>query len=303
MSFKKLILLGISLLLVACNVDELYGRYRAYYVDADKDGLTDIYIKYYPPILIITGDIDIPITYDTAHADYFMKGYGVGVNYDEPVVWSGTTVNVSNAPEMKTLKIRSVGGDTTQFVIQALTENANSVMLTLDNLTGAINTHEEYEASNIAGHNISSAISTLTAQDVNGDGREELVITDKATSTAYTVYASDTGMFDEILPQEAEVVKKISQTWSGFVTAMKSNNTNAVSSYFASNSKADYQNTFNELNGQLATIVNSMKNFNQVLVNDDYSIFAVNRNIDGVEQLFFIEFTLDNNGDWKITSM
>jgi len=38
-------------------------------------------------------------------------------------------------------------------------------------------------------------------------------------------------------------------------------------------------------------------------INADYAEYAINRTIDGLDQVFLIYFIRDENGDWKLDSM
>jgi len=92
------------------------------------------------------------------------------------------------------LKLHSKGDTSTQYLIQAKDNSSNSVLLSYDGLW-TVSILEQYEYSQLSGQDISSANSILWNMDKNGDGRDEIFISEKQSNALDVAYAYDNGSY------------------------------------------------------------------------------------------------------------
>jgi len=279
------------------------SEYKAYLVDVDGDGLKDIYLKSPPEIIIIFSDPSFPIDINNDPV-FFLKANSPWGDYLPPSKWLGSKPSLLNALELNVIFGEiDTSPDTVELFIQSGVQGQSSVTVSFNGYVpqGYI---YEFQQSLIEGQDISSEISTVTLSDANGDGRDDLVIRHNATGEVTTIHANANGSFGE---QNSQIIsddeKTLNETWFGLQSALKSKNVSGALSYFTNRSKNKHSEVFNRLYNDLPDIVNSIRNFNQQQITQDYAVYSVNRTIDGIEYLFFINFKRDENHNWLIESM
>ena len=74
-------------------------------------------------------------------------------------------------------------------------------------------------------------------------------------------------------------------------------------SYFTNNAKERYRPVFEALQLDMIDILNSWSPLQKSEITSEYAEFAVNRKINGVNNIFFIYFLRDGDEVWRIDTM
>ena len=166
------------------------------------------------------------------------------------------------------------------------------------------------------------SVATITkfAIDFDGDGRDDYS-TRKAPPTSvqntYTtpgLYKATLTLLDAngvttksdvsiLVETEAARDDMFNLLWDSMNTALVQRNVSGALSYLNTASQQRYASVFNELLPYMPAIVASYSRPQRVAVTGDILEYAVNRNIDGVDSIFFIYALLDADGVWRLDSM
>jgi hypothetical protein len=145
----------------------------------------------------------------------------------------------------------------------------------------------EAELSLIEGQNVSPEISSLALNDTNGDGSDDLTITNILTGSYFTLIANAAGTLGESVTNDKVDVRKV---WFGLQRALKQKDIASAIMYFSARRQENYTQIFSDLKKNLPSIVQEFHIFYRLQVSEEVAIFSINRNIDGVNQLFFYNF-------------
>ncbi len=95
----------------------------------------------------------------------------------------------------------------------------------------------------------------------------------------------------------------IRSVWLSMTGALASGDIDGALVYFQNGSKNKYRDIFQALSGDLPSIMGSFSSLQESELYSNYGEYAINRDIDGENRLFFIYFIRDGDGIWRIESM
>lgn len=155
--------------------------------------------------------------------------------------------------------------------------------------------------------------------DFNGDGIIDASISNRQASLSYRytepgIYqasftaTSNTGNVNQqaffiVAHDRDNIISEIRQTWANILAALTSSDVDLALNYAVPAAQANYRSVFKALQSDMGTIIGSFSELQIVSVHQDLVECAINRNIEGINRIFFIAFVKDNDGAWKIDSM
>jgi hypothetical protein len=91
--------------------------------------------------------------------------------------------------------------------------------------------------------------------------------------------------------------------WEGMKAALQSGDIETALGYFTPEAKEKYRYVFQALQPNLSTIVDSLQSIRLVEVQQDVVECFTNRIEDGILNAYFVYFSRDPNGLWKLSAM
>jgi hypothetical protein len=140
------------------------------------------------------------------------------------------------------------------------------------------------------------AITTVSNNYIAGTYQVGFIINDSSGARyeqTVTVVAQDPAQIDQTLRA----------AWSGFTSALASQDTAQALQYFNAQGQVKYGPAVTTLLPQMPQIVGTFSQPQLLSVTGGVGEYAVNRIIDGVNRLFLIYFVQDVDGVWRIDSM
>jgi hypothetical protein len=109
--------------------------------------------------------------------------------------------------------------------------------------------------------------------------------------------------FAVLLDDPAQLDQRLKAVWNGMNTALIVGDKATAMNYLSTGAQAIYGPVFDKLMPFMSDIVASFSTPQMGTVSSDLSEYAVTRSIDGVNNVFFLYFTKDGNGVWRLDSM
>ncbi len=106
-----------------------------------------------------------------------------------------------------------------------------------------------------------------------------------------------------VVQNEADIDHLLKNIWNDLMLSLSDQNNESAISHFGQKSKEKYALTFETLKSDLPQIVQSFSSLQNSEIHDYYAEYAINREIDSENMLFFIYFEKNSYGIWKIKSM
>lgn len=106
-----------------------------------------------------------------------------------------------------------------------------------------------------------------------------------------------------VVKDPAEIDMQLQSIWDGMNAALVAQNKSQALAYLNRSARRKYEPVFNALLPHFPSIVASYSALQNVSVTSSTGEYAVNRVIDGVDQIFFIYFLRDPDGVWRLDSM
>ena len=123
----------------------------------------------------------------------------------------------------------------------------------------------------------------------------------------FTITDSTGALFQQTVPIAVQDPVQIDQmlrtTWTGLTGALAAQNTAAALQSFNTQAQAKYGPVIGALLPDLPQIVASFSTPQMVSVSGEVVEYAINRTINGVNQVFLIYFLRDVDGVWRLDSM
>ena len=169
----------------------------------------------------------------------------------------------------------------------------------------------------IVSGNTGNPIQHISA-DFNGDGTTDYDSSNPNAPVAFTyttagVYQAKFTVIDTqasytqsvliIVSDEASLDALFHEMWNGMTDALASKDTNKALGYLNVQARQKYTPAFETLRPHLKKIVESYSSLQKVSISDEIGEYAINRNINGVNRIFFVYFLRDDSGVWYIDSM
>jgi chitodextrinase len=208
-----------------------------------------------------------------------------------------TLTTPNNQTATQTLSLSSTG----PALIEVLASPTHGVAplpvtFTINNRTG--NAIQSVQA-NYSGAGSFASVDPRTLSNsytASGIYQATFIITDSTGATyqqTVPISVQDTAQIDQMLQT----------AWWGFTTALAAGDTTQALQYFNTQAQQKFQSVFQTLATDLPQIVGSFSPPQLVSVTDQMGEYAINRTINGVEQIFFIYFIRDVDGVWRIDDM
>lgn len=106
-----------------------------------------------------------------------------------------------------------------------------------------------------------------------------------------------------VVKDPAEIDMQLQSIWDGMNAALVAQNKPQALTYLNRSARLKYEPVFHALLPHFPFIVSSYSALQNVFVSSSMGEYAVNRVIDGVDQIFFIYFLRDSDGVWRLDSM
>lgn len=155
--------------------------------------------------------------------------------------------------------------------------------------------------------------------DFDSDGSVDLGVTSPNLNMEYTyrtpgIYTarfvitdiqgnSDLSEVTVVVKDPAEMDKQFKSLWDGMNSALVAQDKPKALAYLNSSARIKYEPVFDALLPAFSAIVASYSALQSVSITSDTGEYAVNRVIDGIDQIFFIYFQRDPDGVWHLDSM
>jgi RHS repeat-associated protein len=190
-------LISLFILNQSVNATEINAaNYDIYIGDVNGDGKKDFYFKGKLAIIILHGDIATPIT---VVLNYDFVVYQSGSSYSAPALYSipqaTLAANIANGSfklaqaGVDYVSWKNAGTDQSNILLRGADKYAPAVMFTSFNTVVLPITAQTYSLAVYTG--ISDPNVRLTLQDINNDGRQDIVLEDLGSAAWKTGYISD----------------------------------------------------------------------------------------------------------------
>jgi hypothetical protein len=123
-----------------------------------------------------------------------------------------------------------------------------------------------------------------------------IVVTDSTGNLYEKTYAVE-------VEDEARLDSIFQAIWIAMNNALLAGDKPRALSYLTARAQATYGAVFDALLPDMAGIVGSFSGLQSSLVSSNVAEYAINREVDGVNRIFFIYFLLDADGLWRIDSL
>ncbi len=163
--------------------------YTAYLLDVDNDNIKDLYLKAKDRLVILGIDVNIPIIYQDSPS-LFIKGSSEG-SFGTPEVWSAA-VDISSASltDFNMLLGDFNGDGLKDILLQSKNVSTDNVIV----YGTTSNSFKNHSFSAIEGSYASADYSDVTIEDVNHDGRDDLIL-NKGHSNQRVALAQSNGQY------------------------------------------------------------------------------------------------------------
>jgi hypothetical protein len=101
----------------------------------------------------------------------------------------------------------------------------------------------------------------------------------------------------------AQIDQMLRSTWSGFANALASGNAANATQYFNAQAQTKYGPVLSAIQPKLPQIAASFTAPQMSTLSNDIGEYVVGRNVNGINQVFFIYFMRDADGVWRLDSM
>ncbi|MET0442489.1 MAG: Ig-like domain-containing protein [Casimicrobiaceae bacterium] len=198
------------------------------------------------------------------------------------------TIEVSSAPAPVAISVEPAQG----FAPLAVT-------ITVDAQSGASIARVEIDADGNGGFDgVLSAPPWQTAVTYLSTGTVNLVV--KATDTAGGIHAETVPI---VVADKAALDQRVRAVWTGMTSALAAGDTTSALTFLDPFARQRYAPVFSLLQPDLGTIVGTFSNLQGVSLTQDFGEYAVNRVIDGQNRIFFVYFSRNGDGVWRLGSM
>ena len=146
--------------------------YDVFYGDVDGDGIDDIYLRAVDKYVLIAIMNNAPILYQDGPS-LLLAGNGSG--FDDPIEYTQTVDTSSLSPDTHSVLIGDFDGDgEPDILLQSRSSSRPSAIVfgRKDGVPNRVN-----NLTTVEGRDVHSGVSRITVRDVNGDGRDDLVLT------------------------------------------------------------------------------------------------------------------------------
>ncbi len=106
-----------------------------------------------------------------------------------------------------------------------------------------------------------------------------------------------------VLTDPAQLDQILRAVWSGMTNALAAGNKATAMRYLSASAQDRYGPVFDALLPNMQPIVATFSAPQSIGLSGDLGEYAINRMVNGVNALFFIYFTLDGDGVWRLSSM
>lgn len=296
----KLFFVATAKVLLVCAMPlgahaSLSDEFTAYYTDVDGDGLEDVFFQSDLKIVLIAGDIVIPI--DISDPAWLLKAGGSLGEFSSAVETNRLSSITSLLP--LTLLELEVDGDpaTIEYLVQAQDSGVSSLILSVG-ADGVPIVREEIANSLIQGNEMDANVASVSIVDSNGDGKDDIVIDYGAGTPQFIAYADPAGFFTS-----EETDPDIASVWFGFKQALMDNDLGTAVLSFSEAKQDRYQQVLSNVNGSLSSIATQVRGFKEIYLDNEIAIYGVNRTIGGQDMVFFATFRRDDLGNWTLESI
>ena len=129
-------------------------------------------------------------------------------------------------------------------------------------------------------------------------GTVNLVV--KVTDTAGGIHAETVPI---VVADKAALDQRVRAVWTGMTSALAAGDTTSALTFLDPFARQRYAPVFSLLQPDLGTIVGTFSNLQGVSLTQDFGEYAVNRVIDGQNRIFFVYFSRNGDGVWRLGSM
>jgi hypothetical protein len=159
----------------------------------------------------------------------------------------------------------------------------------------------------------------VTFQDINGDGRPDMVVRRNGV-LAGVFYSNDfNGLLTLPRPSSgsgvgvgpvgggsvntAQEISTITMLWDEFLSAVESADTARAALHVSTSSRQKYAQLFALFGSSLPNLKSNWSGFKAIDVNNDFAVFAVEQSEAGQLRLYTIHFVYENGFGWRIDQM
>lgn len=101
----------------------------------------------------------------------------------------------------------------------------------------------------------------------------------------------------------ARMDQRFGAIWSGLSKALGDKDTVAATRYFTTDAQAKYRPVFDALKEDMPAIAASFSPLARVSITGNHGEYAIVRNLDGQNHVYFVHFTRDKEGVWRLQEM
>jgi hypothetical protein len=265
----------------------------------DGDGLLDLLLIPKRRVIIIDFDVPVPVIAKPASPAFVLLSGGG--NYS---LTANPSAAVLNSTVWQTSSYSLTYGDTlangsVNLLLQALSAGKPSFLITTSPTDGQPQLLENLSVTAI-GVDLSAASTVSSLQDINWDGRADLVVYANGTlSTALVAAANGT-----FAPPPAAIGGAALAAWRAFCAALTVGDATSASSLLSSVAQTAYGAALAGLGAtpDISSVAQTWSEPSAVTIAPDFAVFALTQVEYGQTKLHLVALVLEN-GRWVVESL
>ena len=212
---------------------------------------------------------------------------------------TATLTRMDGVATTQTIEVSSVPAPVAISVEPAQGFAPLAVTITVGAQSGASIARVEIDADGNGGFDgVLSAPPWQTTVTYLSTGTVNLVV--KVTDTVGGIHAETVPI---VVADKAALDQRVRAVWTGMTSALAAGDTTSALTFLDPIARQRYAPVFSLLQPDLGTIVGTFSNLQGVSLTQDFGEYAVNRVIDGQNRIFFVYFSRNGDGVWRLGSM
>ncbi len=277
-----------------------FSAAEIYFGDFNGDGLVDLYFAT-KKIIIIPFDVIIPVVIPGDPIVVQSTTNGTATDYLTLFDVAAPTVTGSSLNVYKPT-IADFNGDGIQDYLFVSSEPGANNILMLGRSDFPYIDYVQTVSIPSVGYDVGGVGTSLSAQDLNGDGRSDLLIQRDGSYVGYLVANAD-GTLSR--PESATEGKKtVEFVWYAFRAALNAGNSNAALQFVSREARGTYGRVFADLGPAAAgAVLNGVAAFTPINVSERLATYAITRDLNGQKRVNIVTFFKDSKDVWRIESL
>lgn len=215
---------------------------------------------------------------------------GGGMN--PPQYSSSINSSAYGLTELKVVAGDFYGDDSAELLIQASSSGFHSIMFTQN----GVGLEQAQLLGQDNGASVSSDLGAITVQDVNKDGKDDLVLLN-GENIVRAILGSPSGFIVSEEDPTADLVLR------DFTNALMSGNSQKALNYIEPTSRGRYSRAFSDLGSDIKNIATGFSSPTKLSATNNYAELILTQVVNGQQYVHICSFIKNHDGRWYINSL